>query len=463
MTIINNCDECLGKQRRIDELEKQLVCLKDRLRHQERKAEEGLFGSSTPSSKIPVKPNTAKGSGKPKGAKAGHKGSGRKKITRDGADRVEDVPGNLPDICERCGESLLDKGVVERGVIDSRPLKGEPVVQLLHKKGCPGCGKTYQDRAKSVLPKSLYGNQLVANAAVMHYLHGIPIGRVCEQIGLGAGSLVTILQRLARLFADVPERLIDIYRTSPVKHADETGWRTNGKNGYVWLFATTLLSIFRFRQSRSGRIPAAVFGKQDLPGVLVVDRYQGYNKAPCAIQYCYAHLLRTTEDLDKEFPDSAEVKAFVSTMVPLLSAAMNLRSQKITDEQFYERAAEIKQEILTTVNSPAQHLGIRHIQGIFRDNKERMYHWASNRAVPAENNLAERDLRPLVIARKVSFGSASDAGARTRETLMTVLHFLKKRGVDVNAHLKYVLDELTNDIDQDPYPLLFPKEEPAQH
>jgi len=46
--------------------------------------------------------------------------------------------------------------------------------------------------------------------------------------------------------------------------------------------------------------------------------------------------------------------------------------------------------------------------------------------VPADNNRAERELRPLVIARKVSFGSQSDAGAQTREILMTVLHTLKK-------------------------------------
>jgi len=41
--------------------------------------------------------------------------------------------------------------------------------------------------------------------------------------------------------------------------------------------------------------------------------------------------------------------------------------------------------------------------------------------IPAENNRAERALRPLVIARKVSFGSQSEAGAGTREILMTVL------------------------------------------
>lgn len=97
--------------------------------------------------------------------------------------------------------------------------------------------------------------------------------------------------------------------------------RTDGKNGYVWLFATDKLSIFQFRKTRSSEVAKTVFGKKVLPGVLVVDRYAGYNKAPCKIQYCYAHLLREAEDQIREFPDSAEVKAFVSTMAPLLSLA----------------------------------------------------------------------------------------------------------------------------------------------
>jgi len=71
--------------------------------------------------------------------------------------------------------------------------------------------------------------------------------------------------------------------------------------------------------------------------------------------------------------------------------------------------------------------------------------------VPADNNRAERELRPLVIARKVSFGSQSDAGAQTREILMTVLHTLKKRTLDVTAALKPPLDKLAEHSDIDPY------------
>ncbi len=294
----------------------------------------------------------------------------------------------------------------------------------------------------------------------MHYLHGIPMGRICEQMGVEPGSLVEIFHRLGRLFADVPEKLIEQYRDAAVKHADETGWRTNGKNGYVWLFATEKISLFQFRNTRSAKVPRAVFGHEPLPGTLVVDRYAAYNKSPCKIQYCYSHLSRDVEDIEKQFPDSAELKTFVSAMVPMLSLAMNLRSQPISDTQFKRKAARLKKQILAAVAAPAQHGAIRNIQRIFQHNQARLYHWADDRRVPAENNLAERDLRPTVIARKVSFGSQSDAGAKTRGTLMSVMHTLRKHGVDPAAQLKHVLDQLANTISQNPYPLLFPRDAP---
>jgi hypothetical protein len=114
-------------------------------------------------------------------------------------------------------------------------------------------------------------------------------------------------------------------------------------------------------------------------------------------------------------------------------------------------------QLIATMEEPAQHLGIRRIQAIFRANGDRLYHWAEDRRIPADNNLAERDLRPTVIARKVSFGSQSDAGAQTRGVLMSVLHTLKKRQVDVVAQLKRVLDQLALDLHQDPFLLLFPE------
>ena len=453
------CPGCFEKQSKIDQLLEENERLRQKLRYEERKAKEGFFGSSTPSSKIPCKRNQTE-ERKPKGAKPGHRGVGRKGFAETEADQVVPVPPELDTRCPHCGGTLEDKGIEERLVLDSQPLKARRLFYRLPKKYCPRCKKLFPSRAPGVLPKSLYGNQLITTATVMHYLHGIPIGRVCEQTQMGPGSLVEIFHRLAGLFEKIPAHLIEQYRQAPVKHADETSWRTEGQNGYAWLFATNQLSIFQFRKSRSASVAQAVFGEKPLPGVLVVDRYAGYNKAPCALQYCYAHLLREVEDLEKEFPDSREVQGFVSTFIPLLTLAMGLRNQRLSPAQFQRKSTQVQSQIRMAVESPAQHLGIRRIQDIFRQNESRLYHWVKDRNVPAENNLAERDLRPTVIARKVSFGSQSDAGAHTRGVLMTVLGTLKKRGVDVATRLKQALDELAKNIHQNPFPLLFPRDPP---
>jgi hypothetical protein len=274
---------------------------------------------------------------------------------------------------------------------------------------------------------------------IMHYLHGIPLGRVEEIWGKNVvkGSLIKIFHRLAEFWKPVIAKLEEEYRKSEVKHADETGWRTDGDNGYAWLFCTKNISIFKFENTRSSEIPKDVFGNSPvkLPGVLVVDRYSGYNQMPCDIQYCYEHLKRDLEDVGKEFPDSKEVQRFVSTVKPLLCHSMKLRNKPISDKIFYEKAEKLKTDIITHMNSPSKHCGIQSYQDIFRNNEHRLFHWVKNRAVPAENNRAERELRPTVIARKVSFGSQSKRGAETRAILMSVLHTAAKR-LDENQTLQ---------------------------
>jgi transposase len=101
------------------------------------------------------------------------------------------------------------------------------------------------------------------------------------------------------------------------------------------------------------------------------------------------------------------------------------------------------------------HPAIQKIQDIFRERAERLHRWADDRNVPADNNRAERELRPLVIARKISFGSQSDAGAKTREVLMMVLHTLKKRTSDVTIAFKCALDKIAEQPAIEQYDAIF--------
>ena len=451
------CQGCLEKQRIIDQLLEENHRLKQQLRYRQRKSEEGFFGSSTPSSKIPVKANTPQQNRNRKGgARPDHVGHGRSSVDAASADRIEEI--DIDETCPICGTVLQDKGYEERSVIDSQPIRAERFLYRLKKRYCPTCRKVVRARAPGVLPKSLYGNRLITQALFWHFLHGMPMGKVCEQTGIGLGSLIDIFHRMAALFRPVIPKLIEQYRQAEVRHADETSWRTDGRSGYAWLFATETVSIFLFRSTRSASVPREILGTQPLPGVLVVDRYNAYNRAPCALQYCYSHLMREVEDLAKEAPDHPEVTAFIATMIPLLAQAMHLHSQPISDEVYYDQARKLQQQIIQAVQAPAQHLGIRRIQDIFTDNADRLYHWVGNRKVPADNNRAERELRPTVIARKVSFGSQSDAGASTREVLMSLVHTLKKRFPDPQTHFNSFLNRLAVDPTLDLSEILFPSD-----
>jgi transposase len=438
----------------IDRLQEEIVRLKARLRHQERTAQEGPFGSSTPSAKIPLKANTPPESSQRRGgAKPGHCGHGRRSIPDDEVTRRHSVPA--PERCPYCGGPLDPKGRKARTIIEVDPVRKEVVRYELEQCDCHHCHRTFTARPTGVFAKGLFGNRLLTHLAVEHYLHGVTLGRLSACLGITQGSLWAALHQLARRLASVPGRLLLEYRRAPVKHADETGWRTDGHNGYAWLFCTALLSLFRFRQSRSASVAQEVFGTKRLPGVLVVDRYNGYNHMPCLIQYCYAHLLREVQDLGQEFPEVNEVSQFVATFAPLLAEAMQLRARQLTAAQFGQQALELQVEIKSLVHSPAQHPGIQKIQNIFRERATRLYHWAKNPAIPADNNRAERELRPLVIARKISFGSQSEQGAQTREILMSVLHTLGKRTDNVFHVFQRCLDAWAEDQKRDPYRLLF--------
>ena len=452
------CSECVAKQEEIYKLREENQRLKAKLNYQEHKNDDGFFGSSTPSSKKPVKPNTTKEKNKG-GAKKGHKGNGRKTFPKEEADIIENV--ETDDICPDCLLELKEKDSRDRYVIDIKPLEIKKIIYHIIRKKCKKCGRIFEAKPPGVMPKNLYGNNLIVYIAIEHYIKGKTLGALEKELKITFGTLMGILHSLAKILKDIPDKLIEEYRQSLVKHADETGWRTDGKNGYAWLFATIDTSIFRFRGSRAGKIAREVLGEENLPGVLVVDRYAGYNRILCDRQYCYAHLFRAIQDLGKEFPDNEEIACFIKTTLSLLKEAMNLRSLPIDDKEFYTRARETKKSIIKEMNKKAKHAGIKYIQNIFRENKDKLYHWAEKRNVPADNNFAERQLRPLIISRKISYGSHSDEGAKTREILMTVLHTLEKRTKQKTANrLKNLLDMLSEKTEVNIYNILFENDSP---
>ena len=216
------CKQCLEKQQEINELQEELVLLKAKLRYQQRTVKEGFFGSSTPSAKVPVKPNSSaahkrnRGGGKP-----GHKGHGRSSIRHEDADKVETI--GVDNTCPDCGGILEEKGSRTRAVIDCQPVRMKKIVYHLQRKRCPKCKKLISARAPGVFAKCLYSNQLLTYVAVQHYIYGNTLGQIEKQTGIGYSSLIDAMHQLSKRLKEVPSALIEAYRDSEVKHADETG------------------------------------------------------------------------------------------------------------------------------------------------------------------------------------------------------------------------------------------------
>lgn len=457
-TSFSFCQNCFEKQLLIDKLQDENQRLKQRIKILEKRNKDGYFGSSTPSSKKPFK-EKAKAENKKKkgGAVKGHIGYGRKKINEEDADIIESISGNTH--CPSCGSKLIYKETINRSIIDIEPIKVVKKISKYHKNYCPQCKKTIANKP-IILPKSLYGNRLLAHMSILHYFHGIPMKRVARIIDASFPErrLHMIFHRLSKLFKDTVLKIIEEYRQETVKHADETGWRIDGDNGYAWIFCSKNNTVFKFTNTRSAKICKEILGEKQLAGVLVVDRYGAYNKVWCNLQYCYSHLLRMIDDYGKKYPEKTEVQNFVNTLIPLLSQAIRLRKMNIKDVTYYKKAKEIKEKILKVINTGVKDFGLDRIQMIFKEKEKRLYHWVENRNVPAENNKAERELRPTVIARKISFGSQSIRGADTRSTLMTIIHTAQKRLK--NQTLEELFTDILNKISVnsriDPYSLLPP-------
>ena len=101
--------------------------------------------------------------------------------------------------------------------------------------------------------------------------------------------------------------------------ADETGWRENGENGYLWGFFTEPARYFEYRKSRAGAVSEEILG-EDFGGVLTCDFYAGYNQVG-VLQRCWPHLLRDAKELVELNADRPEVAIWTEALRALYREA----------------------------------------------------------------------------------------------------------------------------------------------
>ena len=185
-----------------------------------------------------------------------------------------------------------------------------------HSGYCPRCRRRVESRAAAQPPAAniarvQLGLNALATAAILRVRHRLPYRQIVQllkdlpQLSICAGGLVKQIKRLARWLAGKYRELIRQMRASPHVHVDETGWRIDGKNFWLWAFTDPTFTLYHVDESRGGKVPLEILGKA-FGGTVIADFYRAYNQLNCPKQRCLTHLIREIKDLIKQDPEFAD-------------------------------------------------------------------------------------------------------------------------------------------------------------
>jgi transposase len=300
------------------------------------------------------------------------------------------------------------------------------------------------------MPGCTLGNQAVTLSAFLHYGLGTTTKQVVDvfnahlQLPISEGGFTQMWHRLANTLKPWYEQIWDACFDAAVLNADETGWHLNGALVWLWCFCTPKETFYAIEPSR-GHATLEKFFAEEFGGILVTDFWRAYDAVDARMnQKCWAHLLRelrAVEDRPNDARDDwlefAKPLRRIFTDAVTLNAAANMPSSERDSKvcRLYTRLTDLA--VASWVHPDAARLAKR----LLKD-RDSLLTFAEFPHVPATNNAAEREIRPAVVMRKVSYGSASEQGTATRAVLMSIYRTLKKRGLDPLAETRKALELL---------------------
>lgn len=325
--------------------------------------------------------------------------------------------------CPACGAPLAG-GTIKR-IREALELPAPQVIVTEHlsiERRCPDFGRRCvppPELTGLVAGRSRLGNRLVSLIAVLREAGRRPFATIQSLLqtlygfALSVGAIVGAIQRVATAGKGAVDRLQQAIRASPVVHADETGWREDGHNGYVWTFNTPQTQLF-VRDTRQKRGLTETVG-ETFGGVLISDFYGTYTTYTGPHQYCWAHLLRDVHELMAEHPTDVRLQGWASQVQSCFAQAQTAipadaaTRARVTAQVCADVAGCCAPWLPTASEPPDPPVLTAHrrlCQRITRFLPE-LLTFLTETGVPPTNNAAERRLRPLVVSRKISGGTRS--------------------------------------------------------
>jgi len=235
---------------------------------------------------------------------------------------------------------------------------------------------------------------------------------------ISEGEIVDQLQEAKELFGKEYEAIALMIQEAKVVYADETGWRMDGKNWYLWVFTTLYGTQYVIEDTRGGGVAKEALGKKD-DRVIISDGYAAYQNLPGDKQQCWVHLMRKAKLHSPKLYE--DLVLLYKKLLLELEKPLPHRNRGRFEDEF---------EILVKREYPD--LEVDKVKGRMMRHKPFLFTCLSYENVLPENNTAERAIRPQVVMRKIFGGTRSLAGTEAHQINTSVLDTLHKQNPNTN-------------------------------
>ncbi|MHB8359934.1 MAG: IS66 family transposase [Thermoplasmataceae archaeon] len=362
------------------------------------------------------------------GARIGHRG-----YHRPVPDHVDEERTVSITQCPYCWSDLSDTPATRTRTIEGIPeIKPTVIRYTIERRYCSRCKKQVEPEFREALPKATLSLRTMLVIAYMKTVERLPAARVSDMMRdifnfhVTKGEVMHIIHQLSIHLGSAYRNLVGRIRKAKSRYIDETSWRVDGKNRYMWVFVTEGESLY-ITGSRSHEVPEKVLGKHD--GVDMHDGFSGYVKLAKITKnrqaWCWAHIMKDAKELI-EYNES-EGKYILNILKSVFD-----RAKKLLEKP----PEEISEEMLKALYDEFRQIDVpyesKKCSGFVRNQLKRkrddIFRFVIDRSVEPTNNRAERAIRPIVICRKISGGSRSVRGARDFTRVYSVLESCRKRG-----------------------------------
>jgi transposase len=220
---------------------------------------------------------------------------------------------------------------------------------------------------------------------------------------------------------------------------DETGFRQGnadgqnptGKKAWVWVAVSAHLTVFRIALSRGQEAAKALLG-EGFKGLVGCDRWSGYFWLPLAQRaYCWAHLAREYQRIAQRSGESTHLGEELLRVVEDVFTARREDRLAAEQDRLRERMRQLLEQGAAYVPAKGEKSERAKTARTCRSLlavEAAYWTFAGPEQVELTNNAAERAIRPVVVWRKVCYGTQSERGSRLLERVFTVTASCRQQG-----------------------------------